>query len=880
MKLLTVIILFITLQASSKTGEPKYPPKNNYITSKIETQAPVIDGVLDDKVWGIVEWGDSFTQSIPNEGEAPSQKTSFKILYDDDNIYVGVRAYDTEADKIEKRMSRRDAMDGDWVDIKIDSYFDHRSAFSFMLNASGVKGDRTIFDDGQNIDYNWDPVWYGKATVDDQGWTAEYKIPLSQLRFGDKQNHIWGLQITRWLFRKEEASTWQFIPQDAPGLVHYFGELHGIEGIKPKKNFEILPYTVGNYEHYEKEEGNPFATGSDAGFGAGIDGKIGVTSDMTVDFTVNPDFGQVEADPSQVNLTEFETYFEEKRPFFIEGKSITSLQLTMGDSPISRDNLFYSRRIGRNPHYYPELEDGEYTSVPDNTSIISAVKLTGKTKNGVSIGVLESVTAKEMAEIDLEGARRTQVVEPLTNYFVGRLKKDYNKGNTILGGMFTSTNRDINDPALDFLHTSAYTGGLDFMHQWKDRTYYLMVNTAFSHVIGSESAILGTQLSPQRYFQRPDAKHVSVDSSRTSLSGHGGTVTFGRSGNGHINYVAWVTWRSPGFELNDVGFLYRADDIMQIAWAQYRIWKPFSIFRSMNINVNQWSGWNFGGINTYNGGNTNFNMEFKNYWSLGSGINAELSGVSIYALRGGPALRYPTSGSIWYYVSSDSRKKLIMTAGGNNHKGADNSSVFQNYYISATYRPVNALSVSAMPSVSMNEQELQYVSTCEYGYENRYLFANIDQTTLSLTLRLNLSITPELSIQYYGQPFISAGDYSGFKRITDPKADEYNDRFVYFDENSQISYDQDEQMYYIDENSDGTTDYDFYDPDFNFKQFRSNLVIRWEYTRGSTLYLVWSQGRTGYDTTGNNSFHNDVQGLFDIFPHNVFLIKLNYWISV
>ncbi|MCK4465527.1 MAG: hypothetical protein KAU83_07435, partial [Bacteroidales bacterium] len=382
---------------------------------------------------------------------------------------------------------------------------------------------------------------------------------------------------------------------DAPGWVHQFGELHGISGIKPKRQIEIAPYTVGNIERFEKEEGNPFATGKSSNLDIGVDGKIGITNNMILDFTVNPDFGQVEADPSQVNLTAYEIFFEEKRPFFIEGKNILSFPLMFGDGDLASENMFYSRRIGRRPQSYPNTQDGEYADIPINTSILGAAKFTGKTKNGLSIGILESITAKEKAEIDNEGIKRFETVEPLTNYSVSRVQKDFNKGNTILGGMFTTTNRKIENPDLNFLHTSAYSGGLDFTHQWKDRTYSFSLKTYFSQVKGSEEALIRTQSSSVRYFQRPDNDYVKFDSSRTSLSGYGGVLSAGKFANGHWRYAGFLSWKSPGLELNDLGFMTNADEILQIFWVGYRIWEPFSIFRNLNVNLNQWNTFDFGG---------------------------------------------------------------------------------------------------------------------------------------------------------------------------------------------------------------------------------------------------------------------------------------------
>jgi len=867
---LVFVITLIPLFLVSASSEKKI-----YTTRHINPHPPTIDGKLDDPVWQKIAWEGDFTQRDPYEGKAPSQKTAFKILYDDKNVYVALRAYDTEPEKIERRLSRRDEMDGDCMEIEIDSYFDHRTAFSFAVNASGVKRDCAISNDGDNQDDNWNPIWFVETSIDEQGWTAEMRIPLSQLRYGNKDSHIWGLQVSRLLFRKEELSQWQLIPKDAGGWVHQFGELHGIQGIKGQKQVELVPYTVGKLQQFQREEGNPFATGRLSDFVGGIDGKIGITSDLTLDFTINPDFGQVEADPSEVNLTAFETYFEEKRPFFIEGRNILNFRLMIGDGDLSSDNLFYSRRIGRRPHRVPDTGEEEYLDMPNNTSILGAFKLTGKTRSGLSIGIIESVTAEENAKISSLGQLHDEIVEPLTNYFGFRLQKDYNKGNTVIGTMLTATHRNLKSEDLNFLHDSAFTGGIDLYHSWKDKTYFLSFNAVFSRVHGSKEALLQTQESPLRYYQRPDADYVSLDPNRTSLAGYGGTLIAGKLGSGHLQYIGGFTFRSPGLELNDMGYLRKADNIMQFVWAGYKIWEPFAIFRRFNINFNQWQGWNFGGERTFQGGNIGFYGQFKNYWGFSVGINRQGKSLSSSSLRGGPSLRWPGAWNYWWNSSTDARKKTQINFGGSGSLSDEDDSERTSFFIGATYRPSPAMKLSIHPSYSVSREDLQYVSQEDFQGEKRYLFAQIKQKTLALTLRLDFCLTPDLSIQFYGQPFISAGKYSHFKNITDSRAKEFADRFYPFAEN-EISYDSEEDVFSIDENHDGIVDYSLGNPNFNFLQFRSNLVIRWEYRPGAALYLVWSQGRTGYDSRGDFSFGSDFRDLFSLPGHNVFLIKFSY----
>jgi len=853
------------------------PPETRiYRTHHVNPHSPKIDGRIDDPAWEKVDWEGGFIQREPYEGQAPTQATAFKILYDDENLYVAVKAFDTEPGRIERRMSRRDDIDGDWIEIGIDSFHDHRTAFCFGVNAAGVKRDTMAINDSNwddNTDLDWDPIWEVETAPDPEGWTAEMRIPFTQLRFAARAEQSWGLEVTRKLFRKNERSLWQHIPKDAAGWVSFFGELHGLAGIKPPRQIELFPYTVGSLRSSAAEPGNPFATGRSGSLYGGLDGKFGVTGDLTLNFTLNPDFGQVEADPSVVNLTAFETYYEEKRPFFVEGRNILSFNLMGGDGDMSSDNLFYTRRIGRAPQFYPEV-DG-FVRTPEATSILGAFKLTGKTRGGWSVGLIESLTAEESAVTFIDGADGRLAVEPLTNYFGLRLQKDYNQGATTIGGMVTAVNRRLDNAHLDFLHDQAYTGGFDFYHSWKKRTHYFSLKLLGSSVHGSPEALLRTQTSPLRYFQRPDADHVELDPTRTSLSGFGGTVELGKQGGGHFMYSVGTTWRTPGLELNDMGFLMGSDEIMQWSWAGYRVWKPFAVFRSLNLNFNQWMGWDFGGTHIYTGGNINVNAQLKNYWSGGFGINRNFEGLSSAMLRGGPSMRMPGGMSLWGNLQTDMRQKVRFTLQGQSFFRDNGEARNLNLQAGIIVNPSSAFNISLLPTFAVSANELQYIATPTVGGESRYVFGRIEQKTVALTVRLNYSLTPDLSVQLYGQPFVSAGKYSRFKAVTDPKTRVWADRYHVF-EGSEIAYDETSGTWRVDENGDGAADFSFGTPDFNFLQFRSNLVVRWEYRPGSALFLVWSQGRTGYDSLGDFRFGRDFGNLFDVRPDNVFLIKFSY----
>lgn len=858
--------------------------QRNYMTNKVTGVAPVIDGLLDDACWGDLPWSGDFTTRSPKELLTPKQQTSFKLTYDDKNIYVAVRCHDTDPEKIVRRLTRRDQFDGDWVEINIDSYNDKRSAFSFTVNAAGVIGDEFITNNGNNWDSNWNPIWYVKTSIDNEGWIAEMRIPLSQLRFGQKEMHTWGLQFTRYDFRSQERSVWKFISRNEAGWVSNFGVLEGLKGIQPQKQVEIQPYVLAQAETYEAEAGNPYATGSGQKITGGLDAKIGITSDLTLDLTINPDFGQVEADPSVLNLNGYQIFFSERRPFFIENRNIFDFQATYAEAggSFTSDNVFYSRRIGSSPSGYPDTKEGEYVDMPRNTSILGAAKFSGKTKKGTSIGILESVTQREVAHISDGVNERTEIVEPMTNYFVGRVQQDFKEGNSYLGGIFTAVNRKLEDSYLaDFMHKTAYTGAVDFMHTWDNRSWYVAGTGIVSRVSGTKEAIFNTQTDFVHNMQRTDATHLEVDEEKISLTGNSGTVRLGKIG-GNFKFESGFTWRSAGLALNDIGFLLQTDYMAHYLWAGYQQNEQSKHLNSWRVNYNHWFYWDLSGRNTHQGFNVNAHAQLKNFWGGGTGSFYQNYDVDTRALRGGPSLLSPKGINHWWYVYSDSRKKIQGSLNGWQYWGGEKSSHSWGFDVGVTMQPLRTLSISISPSYNINNQALQYVTQVSENVpteENRYINGSIAQQTLGVSLRMNYTINPNMTIQFYGQPFISRGDYTDFKYITNPIAAKFEDRFAVYD-NNQITFDAENFSYMIDENRDGTVDYEIENPNFDFIQFRSNLVYRWEYTPGSTLFLVWTQGTTFYEGTERPleqpiipDFWNNVSSNK---PQNIFLIKMTY----
>jgi len=874
---LALILPPLATPASAAEGERKYETRT--YTTQRANDPPRMDGDLSDACWQQVDWGTDFVEWEPKEGDSPTRQTAFKILYDDANLYVAYRAYD-DPREVDDLLARRDWFPGDWVEINIDSHNDKRTAFSFTSSVSGARGDEFVSEDGNNWDGNWDPVWELRSRIDDEGWTAEVRIPFSQLRFSEQEEQVWGIQVQRRLYRKEERSLWQPFSKDESGWVSRFGELRGIQGVRPPRRVEILPYAAADAMRGEAVPGDPFQDGSDNNVHAGVDGKLGVTGDLTLDFTVNPDFGQVEADPSEVNLSAFETFFSEKRPFFIEGSNILDYPIApaVTGGSFTADNLFYSRRIGAAPHFHPDLEDGEYADVPGTSSIIGALKLSGKTAGGLSVGVLNSMVAREKAEIDDQGVRRQETVEPFTNYFVGRLQQEFDEGNTRFGGIVTAVNRDTGEPQLAALHRSAYTAGLDFRHEWARKSWYVAANATASRVAGDEKALFLTQTSSARYFQRPDNGHESVDTTRTSLAGQAGSLRLARAGgSGAFRFETGAAFRTPGFEINDMGYLRRADEINQFTWGQYSVRKPFAVFRRFSWNANQWLDWDFGGDLLDRQANTNFNTNFKNNWACGAGITHTWDITSNTVLRGGPSMRLAPATNAEAWVNTDQRKTVALGFGGSwSGEGSGSTTRYYDGWVDLFLQVTNTLRITVSPWYARGEPQLQYVTTRGYG-GGRYLLANLKQETGAVTLRLDYTITPNLTVQYYGSPFVSSGAYTQFKRVTAPKAEGYDDRFQTFTDDEIV---RDDDGYHVDEDGDGAVDYSFGNPDFNFRDFNSNLVLRWEYQPGSLLYLVWSQARSDFAPYGQFAFRSDLQDLFDTSPENIFLIKISKWFSL
>ena len=858
---------------------PNRPPPLVARAVRTTTAVPVLDGRMDEAAWQQVPPITGFTQVLPVDGGEPSEPTEVRVTYDADALYVVARMFDREPAAIARRLGRRDSeTSSDLFRVSIDSYHDHRTAFEFAVNAAGVRSDMLSANDRSYGDSSWDPVWEAAVSVDSLGWVAEIRIPFSQLRFSRDPEQTWGINFTRQIFRKNETVRWTWARNTEQGYASLFGHLEGLRDIPQPKRLEALPYSVASADFDgAADRSSPFNDGSVAGKGFGLDLKYGLTSNMTLDATINPDFGQVEVDPAVVNLTDFETYFEERRPFFVEGANL--FEYGAGGRSFA-PTLFYSRRVGRAPSR-PASEDGGWVDNPTATSILGAAKLTGKV-GGWSVGVLNAVTSAEDARIQAaDGTRGTRPVEPLANYGVASLRRDFRGGNTGVGALATTVNRDLGNPLFDGLRRDAYAGGVDFFHRWADNQWEVSGTFAGSRVAGSTEAMIAAQRSSARYYQRPDQDYVSVDSSATSLTGWASAFTFGKeAGRWIIATDLFAT--SPGFEINDAGFGTEADDIFHGVRMSRRWLDPGEHFRRFTMSATWAQSWNFGGTNTGRTAYFGFNGQLLNYWGFSFGSNFSLAAQSDYSTRGGPLMARPRQYNLFGSVNSDRRKRVSGSASTSYNRNAEGG-----WGLSAgpgiTLRPSSAVDLNLSLNYNASHSAGFYVAqradaTAEATFGRRYLFSELDQRSLNATLRADVALTPSLSIQWYAQPFVATGDYEGFKELARPRSFEFLRYGV--DGASTLAYDQTESTYTADPDGPGAAPaMSFDNPDFSMRSLRSNLVVRWEYRPGSTVFLVWNHGRSGFSSDPTAGVLDQTGRIFDDTMRNTFMVKVNYWLS-
>jgi len=848
--------------------------------SRIGSNVITLDGVLSEGDWSKARPVSSFTQREPNEGASATERTEVRVLYDNDALYVGARLYDRSPDSVKAQLARRDRIvSADRFIVFLDAYHDRRTGFFFGINAGGTLYDGTLYNDDWDSD-TWDGVWEGSATRDSRGWTAELRIPYSQLRFQRQKAHRWGINFKREIARRNERSYLVYTPSNGSGFVSRFVDLVGLDDVTPPARLEVLPYLTTRAEYLSHEAGDPFNDGSRFGAGMGGDLKLGIGSNLTLDATVNPDFGQVEVDPAVVNLSDVETFFEERRPFFVEGASIFDFGYGGANDNWgfnwASPSFLYSRRIGRTPQ--AELpDDYDYSSVPSGSNILGAAKLSGKVGSW-SIGTLSAVTSRERAQFSLGQQRWRQEVEPLTYYGIYRAQKEIGNGRHGLGLMGTLTARSFDEaPLRDELSANAAGFGLD---GWttldKNAVWVVSGWTGLSRVAGNAERMRNLRESSIHYFQRPDAGYLAIDSGSTSLSGYAGRLSLNKQkGNWMFNSALGVV--DPGFDVNDLGFQFRGDQLNSHVMFGHKWTRPGPVFRSWRLSLAGFRSYNYGGDVTWTGLFLTGLYELRNFSNGRWFVAYNPRTLSDRRTRGGP-LMVNQPGVEWdFQLASDPNKRWIYGAGlHGNHYQKDWEQSWT-AWASLEWKPGARLSLKVEPQIERTGTSAQYVDTFDdpgaiRTFGHRYVFADLDQTTLSASVRLNWIFTPRLSLEVYAQPLLSSGRYTGFKELARPRSYDFT---PYADPSPTV--DPDRIIVDPDGASGPAAGQEIDDPNFSLASLRGNAVLRWEYSAGSTLFLVWTQNRSDSESTGSFRTGRALDRLGRAAGDNIFLVKVSYW---
>jgi hypothetical protein len=831
-----------------------------------------IDGRLDDAAWESAGVANNFVQQYPDVQRPGTHPTEARVLVDDGALYVAMRLHDPASDSIVAPLARRDYNEySDWAQVIVDSYHDRRTAFRFSLNPAGIQRDALITGDREYTeDLGWDAVWSGAAARDSSGWTAEFRIPLSQLRFSTANSGMttWGVQFGRHLARRNERSYWAPIRPELGSFVSQFGTLEGIRMSAPPRRIEVVPFSVAQMTRPALEAGNPLRERQESRAALGADFNIGIR-DFTLTGTVNPDFGQVEADPSEVNLTGVESFFSEKRPFFLEGSNLFAFNMSEAAWLTGREALFYSRRIGRSPQG-DVPDEAEWSDVPAATRVLAALKLSGRTPSGWSIAAASALTDESQASwVDAAGRGHQSAVEPRTHYGIARAVRDMRNGDAAMGAMLTTVHRD---DAVPTLRSSAIAGGLDAWLRFGGRRYRISGNILASQVRGSPEAMLRTQRGIAHLFQRPDADYLSVDSTLTSLRGLMSEIRVGKNGGGHTRWGLVGKVVTPGFEVNDLGLMPRADGVTTTGWIGWDGYKPSRFARSWEVWSNWWAAWTMGRERTMLGQNVYARVSPHNYWNLEGNLEYQASALNIGALRGGPALRTPRRVQGWMRLTSDARRVLIGSLharGGRSLGGDDEASLSFTPELRARIGLRSQVSVA--PSLSWWRNPQQYVAKVASDEGNRYVAGDLLQSSASLTVRASHAFSPNLTLQFYAQPFLSAGEYTRLGEVVAARAGSRDDRIDDFSSVEVLGND-----------IRATTPrglMTFERPDYTFAELRSNAVLRWQYRPGSALFLVWSQERSHEVEATGFEPSPQARALLKRQGTNVFLIKVSHWLG-
>ena len=825
-----------------------------------------LDGRVDEQVWRGAPAVTDFVQKEPVEGAPPGDRMEVRFAYDDTALYVGARMYSDVS--VRALLGRRD--EGDQAErllVSLDTYLDRRTASTFGVTASGVRLDHYYATDNDwNDDPGFNPVWQARTMIDGQGWTAELWIPFAQLRFTDRNPQVWGLNVQRIVPSRNEEVFWALVPRTEQRWASLFGDLHGIEGIRPSRRVELLPYVATDSRIAgDRDRDDPFS-GGDIDGRVGFDLKVGLGSNLTLEATANPDFGQVEADPAEVNLSAFETFFDERRPFFLEGS-----QLLTG----SIDNYFYSRRIGASP---AGRAAGDFVDHPSASTILGAAKLTGRLASGTSVGFLGAVTAPEFARtfssVEQFGRER---VAPTTTYGVARVQQEFGADGSSAGLMTTAVHRSLSpgEPLAALLTRNAFTISSDALLRLKDSEYDLSLYGGLAYVDGDPAAIDRLQRSSARYFQRPDAAYVRYDPLRTSLAGVKAGARIERQRGRHWLWEATTQIESPEFETNDLGRTSSADGITAKAQLEYRETVPGRSWRNYAISIGTANEWNYDRDRQNGALISGIDVTWPNFWETRVDGTFNLRSQDERLTRGGPSMQAPRGWRVEAEAESNealSERGEFSIAYGRDEDGGLAFEIAAN----VSLQPAPQWGLSIGPRYERQVSTQQYVATLARGgaptFGNRYVFGHIDRSTYSMEIRLNYTFAPDVTLDLYAEPFSASGRYDRLGELAAARTRQV--RFYGTDGTTLAKLpDGGSQV------TDAGTSFVLRNRDFNVRSFRSNLVLRWEWRAGSTLYLVWQQDRSADEISRTRTTPRQMFSSFGVPGANLFALKASFWLS-
>lgn len=868
---LTVAMPFWTMPLGAQVRAPATSPAAvpPVIASRIQGPAPHLDGKLDDAAWNSASWTSNFTQREPNEGAPANTQTRVAFLFDDAALYIGARMATPRGTPVRALVTRRDREgSSEQLIVSLDTYHDRRTAYSFGVTAAGVRMDYLHPSDAQsNRDYLFDPVWEAETQITDSAWTAELRIPFNQLRFNKGVAQVWGVNLTRVSPATHEEDYLVLVRRNETGWASRFAELRGIESLQSTRRVELLPYVASSAQLLGNPDlRNPFIDRRSTELRAGADVKVGLGPSLTFDATINPDFGQVEADPAEVNLSAFETVFPERRPFFVEGAQLLRA---------NQLSFFTSRRIGQAPRYRPPAD---FVEPILNTTIKGAAKVTGRLPSGLSVGVLGALTGSERAQTFIESTEDfgEVKVEPLTTFGVMRLQQEFGSNRSTAGFILTNVHRNLEEgsPLAALLARNAITGAAEWQLRFKKGEYVAYGTVGFSHVAGDTAAILRIQRSSAHFFGRPDAPYAKVDPSKRSLSGSYTNIGVNKNAGKWLG-GAGVYGESPGLEINDAGRIGQSDDRGFSLAARYRQTVPGKRFRYWDVGVNNFNEWNYGGISQGSFWQVFSNQTLKNFWNTGVNFSYSTPALSDNLTRGGPLMGYGAAWSAGANFSTSSGGKTQWRVNpfySGDETGGRTASVSGGL----SFRPGNRIELSIDPAYARWVNPRQFYSTLSGGstetFGNRYIFSFVERSELASRVRLNYAIGPDLTLETYAEPFASSGRFYRIGELPRPRS--YSLREYGTDGTTMTRFENDSIVV-----TDGSARFQLPVRDFNVLSFRSNFVIRWEWRPGSTAYLVWQQNRG--DQVVNGALVRPSR-LFDAVTadgDNVFAVKLNYWIS-